>query len=237
MPKDTRSFSVKQTARMLLLTPFVTLALLLLAFASPLSVNASVAPLHTAHFQTHVVVKHAQARQPLARHNLTYHGGPGQAGTANIFAIFWEPTGNVSARYNSLLQQFFGDIGSTGLYHNNTQYTQTGGGAPSNAHLAGTFVDTIAYPESPLLDSDIQNEVRRRVSTAGPRRSITYSSSSCKGIRTCASTARSHSAQAMYFVPITAHLARTRSMPRCPMLRALAAVRQVRPNRTTTTLT
>jgi len=152
---------VKQTARMLLLTPFVTLALLLIVFASPLGVNAAVAPHNTAHFQSHAVVQHAQKSQPLARNNLVYNGGPVQAGTANVFAIFWEPTGNVSSRYNSLLQQFFGDIGSTGLYHNNTQYTQTGGGAPSNAHLAGSFVDTIAYPESPLLDSDIQNEVSR----------------------------------------------------------------------------
>lgn len=114
-----------------------------------------------------VVVQHPQTSQPLARGNLIYHNGPVQAGTANVFAIFWEPTGNVSSRYNSLIQQFFGDVGATGLYHNNTQYTQTGGGAPSNAVLAGSFVDTRAYPENPLLDSDIQAEVTHAQSVNG----------------------------------------------------------------------
>jgi hypothetical protein len=99
--------------------------------------------------------------------NVSYHGGPVLAGTTNIFAIFWQPTNNVSSAYHSLIQLFFGDIGSSSLYHNNLQYTQTGGGAPSNAVLAGTFVDTAAYPESPVLDSDIQNEVLHAQSVNG----------------------------------------------------------------------
>ncbi len=163
---------MRQIVRTLLLTPFITLALLLVTFAAPLTANASTtgATQHTAHFLSHVVMQHPQNSQPFARfagNNLTYHGGPVQAGTANIFAIFWEPTGDVSARYHSLIQQFFGDIGATGLYHNNVQYTQSGGGSPSNARLAGTFVDNHAYPESPLLDSDIQNEVTHAQSVNG----------------------------------------------------------------------
>lgn len=122
----------------------------------------------TAHLLTHIVIQHPQKNQPQARrNNLVYHNGPVQAGTANIFVIFWEPTGNVSAGYHSLIQQFFGDIGASGLYHNNTQYTQTGGGAPSNAVLAGTFVDTRAYPENPVLDSDLQTEVTHAQSVNG----------------------------------------------------------------------
>ena len=139
---------MKQTVRTLLLIPFVTLVMLLITFATPFTANAAStsgatpgATQHTPHFLPHVVMQHSQQSQARSRNNLTYHGGPVQAGTANVFAIFWEPTGNVSSRYNSLLQQFFGDIGGTGLYHIDTQYTQTGGGAPSNAHLAGTFVD------------------------------------------------------------------------------------------------
>lgn len=152
---------MKQTVRMLLLTPFVILAMLLLMLATPLQTNAATtgASQHAAHFLSHVVMQHSRQSQIRSRSNLSYHGGPVQAGTANIFAIFWQPNNNVSAQYHSLIQQFFGDIGGTGLYHNNVQYTQTGGGAPSNVHLAGTFTDTRAYPESPLLDSDIQAEV------------------------------------------------------------------------------
>lgn len=123
---------------------------------------------HKAHFASSATAQHAQTNQPLARaSNLSYHGGPVQAGTAHLFAIFWQPTNNVSANYHSLIQRFFGDIGGSTLYHNNTQYTQTGGGNPSNATFAGSFVDTAAYPESPLLDSDIQHEVSHAQSVNG----------------------------------------------------------------------
>jgi hypothetical protein len=98
---------------------------------------------------------------PYSSYNLTYQGGPVMAGTANVYAIFWEPTSNVSANYNSLIQRYFNDVGSSLLYQIASQYTQTGGTFPSNAVLAGTWVDTQAYPETPLLDSDIQNEVTR----------------------------------------------------------------------------
>ena len=91
--------------------------------------------------------------------NLNYGGGPVMGGTVNAYAIFWEPTGNVSASYNSLILRYFNDVGGSGLYHNNTQYTDSNGDIPSNAVLAGSWVDNSAYPESPLLDSDIQNEV------------------------------------------------------------------------------
>jgi hypothetical protein len=91
--------------------------------------------------------------------NVVYNGGPVMAGTMNVYAIFWEPTNNVSANYNTLIERYFGDVGSSSLYNNNNQYTQTGGAFPSNAVLAGSWLDTGAYPESPLLDGDIQGEV------------------------------------------------------------------------------
>src|SRR6266567_1278409 len=75
--------------------------------------------------------------------------------------IFWEPTSNVSTNYNTLIKRYFGDVGSSPLYKINNQYTQTGNAFPSNAMLAGSWVDTIAYPNSPLLDSNIQAEVTR----------------------------------------------------------------------------
>ncbi|MBV9258282.1 MAG: hypothetical protein JO215_09710, partial [Ktedonobacteraceae bacterium] len=75
--------------------------------------------------------------------------------------------GNVSANYNALIQRYFNDVGGSGLYANNTQYTDSSGAAPSNAVLAGTWVDNSAFPESPLLDSDIQNEVSNAMNANG----------------------------------------------------------------------
>jgi hypothetical protein len=91
--------------------------------------------------------------------NLVYHNGPVMGGTTNVYAIFWEPTNNVSTNYNTLIKRYFGDIGGSPLYKISNQYTQMSGPPPSNAVLAGSWVDTGSYPESPLLDSDIQGEV------------------------------------------------------------------------------
>jgi hypothetical protein len=91
--------------------------------------------------------------------NVVYNGGPVMAGTMNVYAIFWEPANNVSANYNTLIKRYFNDVGGSPLYNNNNQYKQTDGKFPSNAVLAASWVDTGNYPESPLLDSDIQNEV------------------------------------------------------------------------------
>jgi hypothetical protein len=111
------------------------------------------------------------ARQFGQRHaanssNLVYNGGQVMSGTVNVYVVFWEPSGNVSSSYNSLIERYFNDVGGSALYKNNAQYTGPSG-APAGSTLAGTWVDTQAYPESPLLDSDIQNEVVRAQSTEG----------------------------------------------------------------------
>ncbi|MBV9710276.1 MAG: RICIN domain-containing protein, partial [Ktedonobacteraceae bacterium] len=90
---------------------------------------------------------------------LPYQGGPVMAGTAHVYAIFWEPGGNVSANYNSLINRYFSDVGGSPLYQNLKQYPESDGLFPSNAVLTASWVDTGAYPSNPLLDSDIQNEV------------------------------------------------------------------------------
>jgi len=103
-----------------------------------------------------------------AGENLSYNGGPVMVGTAQVYAIFWEPTGStVSANYNNLILRYFRDVGGTGLYANNSQYTDTTGTAPSNATLAGSWVDTSSYPSSTLQDSDVQNEVTNAQKTNG----------------------------------------------------------------------
>lgn len=107
--------------------------------------------------------------------NLAYGGGPVMAGTAQVYAIFWEPSGStVSPNYNSLILRYFGDVGSSGLYANNTQYTDTTGAAPSGAVLAGSWVDTSAYPSSTLQDSDVQNEVTNAQTANGWTSDITH---------------------------------------------------------------
>ena len=108
--------------------------------------------------------------------NLIYHGGPVMAGNMKAYAIFWEPSGSfVSSTYNELLQRYFRDIGDSGLYANNQQYTQTDGRAPTHAKLAGTFVDTSPYPSTPFLqDADIQHEIMHAMSVQGWKPGINH---------------------------------------------------------------
>ena len=158
--------------------PVVAFALMFLAIM-PLSASAATAATtasasktqHHSHHKPHFFFKRHQFR-PNVGSNLNYGGGPVMAGTTNVYAIFWEPTGNVSPTYNSLIQRYFGDVGGTGLYNNNTQYTDSNGGVPSNTNFVASWVDTSAYPESPLLDSDIQNEVSNAQNANGWSSSI-----------------------------------------------------------------
>src|SRR6266480_2251546 len=142
--------------------PLVVLALAAIAMiplsASAVSSSATGYHRHRSHHQPHFFLKPGRLN-PNAGSNLPYNGGPVMAGTTNVYAIFWEPTSNVSTNYNTLIKRYFGDVGSSPLYKINNQYTQTGNAFPSNAVLAGSWVDTIAYPNSPLLDSEIQAEV------------------------------------------------------------------------------
>src|SRR5579885_3916128 len=138
-------------------------SLLLLAAMAMMPPGASAAtaakhPHHHAHFFLKKNLHRHLASQDASGNNLNYGGGPVMGGTANVYAIFWEPTGNVQAGYNSLIQRYFNDVNGTGLYKNNTQYHDSSGRYPSAEHLVTSWVDTSAYPESPLLDSDIQNE-------------------------------------------------------------------------------
>ena len=133
----------------LLLSP-----MLLLAMVALMPTNTFAASQHHA---PHFFVKGSR----FAGNNLAYHGGPVMNGTANVYAIFWEPTGAVQSNYNSLILRYFNDVNGQGLYHINTQYHDSAGRYPSAEHLVTSWVDTGAYPESPLLDSDIQSEVSR----------------------------------------------------------------------------
>lgn len=125
----------------------------------------------TASRPPHFFWKKNIARQPAiasaANNNLIYGGGPVMTGTSHVYAIFWEPTGSVASGYNSTIERYFQDVNGSPLYRNNKQYTQSGGGFASSTTLTGSWVDNSAYPESPLLDSDIQNEVSNAMSANG----------------------------------------------------------------------
>jgi len=139
-----------------LIVPVSLVPMLLLALLALLPMNAFAA---SQHHTPHFLLKSHQVRNAPTASNLVYHGGPVMNGTANVYAIFWEPSGNVQSGYNSLIQRYFGDVNGTGLYKTNTQYHDSSGRYASAEHLAGSWVDSSGYPESPLLDSDIQNEV------------------------------------------------------------------------------
>ncbi len=153
---------MRQRVRMLLTALFIVGTFMAIvpfsASAAPRSVQSSATSQAVVH-KPHLYIRGNRQPHAQAGNNLVYGGGPVMTGTTNAYAIFWEPGNNVSANYNALIKRYFGDIGGSPLYQIANQYTQTGGGYPSNAVLAGSWVDTQAYPETPVLDSDLQAEV------------------------------------------------------------------------------
>src|SRR5205823_475662 len=105
--------------------------------------------------------------------NVTYHDGPVMAGTMNVYAIFWEPAGwVVDPHYNNLIKQYYNDVGGSSLYNIMNQYTQNGGGAPTSAILADSWVDPDLYPGSgnprpPPTPQEILQEVQIAMQTKG----------------------------------------------------------------------
>ena len=140
-------------------------AIALMPATSFAATSTRTAKSHKVHIFPHK--SHTLPNTTASSSNVPYHSGPVMAGTMQVYAIFWEPTGNVSANYNTLIKRYFGDVGGSPLYKINNQYTQTGGTFPSNAMLKASWVDTSPYLESPLLDLDIQNEVTQAQSVNG----------------------------------------------------------------------
>lgn len=168
---------MRRRVSVLLALPLLLLAMTMMATTPSGAVAAtpmSVTPHRTVHFFPHLNQQTHGAKVNAAAFasNLVYNGGPVMTGTTNVYAIYWEPTGNVSGNYHSLINRYFGDVNGQGLYNNNKQYTQSGGGAATSTRLAGTWVDNSSFPESPLLDSDIQNEVSFAQSVNGWSSSI-----------------------------------------------------------------
>lgn len=138
----------------------------------------------------HVMVPPAAAQQlPALSTDLTYHGGPIMT-TAKAYLIFWLPssgklqdgatTTTMSSTYRHISQSFVSDYGGHGLANDNTQYTQTVGGATtfgkSTVTLGGTDMETAAYPTSAcassvgpncITDAQIDAEVAHAMAAKG----------------------------------------------------------------------
>lgn len=156
---------MKHSIRILSFSSLLSMIVLVAMLVLPLSASANSAG-SKAHFMA-PQGKHT-AVTPFAGTNLTYNGGPVVTGTANVFAIFWEPSGStVSSTYNSLIQRFFRDVHGTTYYTILKQYKNGSGSGPVTGQLAGSFVDTHAYPSNPIFDSDIQSEVSHAQSVNG----------------------------------------------------------------------
>lgn len=142
-------------------TLFSLLALALLASSLLPAIQARAASLPGTH-QTNPQV----TLNPTS--NLSYHGGRVMVGSVTTYAIFWEPPASyVSPNYNSLILQYFNDIGGSPLYHNITQYSNAHQKHPINSVLGGSWVDTRPYPNSQLSEAQIQQEVQLAMQTNG----------------------------------------------------------------------
>jgi hypothetical protein len=114
--------------------------------------------------------------------NLSYHSGPVMRTNAT-YAIYWEPPGSsVSAKYNSLIDGFLGDVAAdnglmSNVYFSDTQYYDSSGQHIAyNSTFAGSFVDTSALPASGctdkytsacLTDAQLRSEISKDVGTNG----------------------------------------------------------------------
>ena len=111
--------------------------------------------------------------------DLSYHNGPVMH-TNKTYAIYWEPPGfSVSASYETLINQYLGDVAaasgaSSNVYASDTQYYDNTNGnilysAGSPDTFGGSYEDTSALPTSGcsdpytsvcLTDSQVQAEIQ-----------------------------------------------------------------------------
>jgi len=104
---------------------------------------------------------------------MAYHDGQVMH-TLKAFVVFWLPKGQTfapgesDATFESLVEQYFKDVGGTSFYHLLTQYWDSNGPVRNVEQYGGAYVDTTPYPHAgsmsdPLTDTDIQDAVSRAV--------------------------------------------------------------------------
>lgn len=103
--------------------------------------------------------------------SVTYHDGEVMH-APTVYLIFWlppgrtfEPTGS-DTRFESLMKQYFTDIGGTSFYRLITQYWDFVGPISDSVTVGGTYIDTTPYPSDgstahPLYGDDIEAAVGR----------------------------------------------------------------------------
>jgi serine protease len=129
---------------------------------------------------TFMKVKAAHGSKPHGTSNLFSHGGAIET-SAKVFIVYWGPQwstgfstgGYTSARAQTYVQSFFGNVGGSPWANSTTQYCQgvpsgttqcgTAGVHPTNPanELAGTWNDTSAVPTSPT-----QSQIAAEASSA-----------------------------------------------------------------------
>ena len=185
------------------------LAILATAQSSPFTISNGSSTVHV--FPT--IIIHTAAPPPTGP--LIYHGGPVMTAT-NTYAIFWVPptlqngkATSMSAAYQTIQKNVLADYAGHGIDNNNTQYYQ---GSTSKKYiqnsgqLAGSFVDTSAYPASGcndpatpgncITDAQLQTEIERVMTLKGwsgglGKMFLVFTSSgegSCMGGAQCAYT-------------------------------------------------
>jgi hypothetical protein len=104
---------------------------------------------------------HSQVVRPsvVTTNNLVYRGAAVAENHSTLWAIFWEPNNSVSAGYNNLIQQFLGDFNSSPLYQISAEYPDSSLFAANGSSLGGVWVDTDPYPQNPVTDAQIQQEI------------------------------------------------------------------------------
>ena len=112
---------------------------------------------------------------PGAGNNLIYHGGPVMRQTSTSYAIFWLPPGAyMNPNYQALINRYFGDVGGSSLYNNDTQYYDHAGHIVNSSTFGGSWVDTSAYPAGAIQDAQIQAEVSKAMQTNGWTGGLTH---------------------------------------------------------------
>ncbi len=112
------------------------------------------------------------------RHPETQHDPPVVMHTFTAYLIFWLPLGQryerhgSDARFESLMAQYFRDIGGTPFYNIVTQYWDYRSPIRNEVALGGTYVDATPYPHTgtradPLYDVDIRATIERAIGVNG----------------------------------------------------------------------
>jgi hypothetical protein len=102
---------------------------------------------------------------------VTYHDGEVMH-APSIYLIFWLPAGKSfepggsDTRFESLMQQYFTDVGGTSFYRLINQYWDFIGPVSDQVTVGGTYIDTTPYPTDgstahPLTDAEINIAIER----------------------------------------------------------------------------